>query len=153
MATRKRRWSLRKNKEWKKVAMLQESCAVHYRTWVASRFCRTSSFVPYPEQNSVWYILLIKNKEEVDTPCKRMCYLMLRHRFLTLLLRHKYILHRRVMASVLMKICEVGLFSCFLQFCNPHMRPVLTETDVNAQLAFRGRARPGPSPFCVGKHK
>lgn len=71
---------------------------------------------------------------------------MLRHRFLTLPLRHKYMLHR-VMVSALMEISEVGVFPCYLQFFNPHMGPMLAEADVDAQLAFRGRARPGPSPF------
>lgn len=76
---------------------------------------------------------LIKNKQELDTPCKIMCYLMLRHRFLALPLRHKYMLHKRVIASAQMKASEVGIFPCFLQSLNPHMRPVLVETDVDAQ--------------------
>lgn len=56
-------------------------------------------------------------------------------------------LHIRVRASDLMKICEAGVFPCSLQFFNPQRRHLLT--DVHTHFGFGGGDRPGSSSFCV----
>lgn len=156
MATRRRRWNLRKWKKrrffhWKKegcCAWKKVSCKLQKSN--GTQFVHNQHFCP-PSWNEFSLIYCVNLNQANTSSCLWNNVLSDAETQIpstTVPLRHKYMLHVKVRASALMIICEEGVFPCSLHFVSPPKSHSLWHTPT---LAFGDRS--GSSSFYLDKQE